>query len=126
MIANTGDYISGGLGILVTLFIGGLALVICVVWIAFPFIVRSLMNQLVALQKQQGVILTEISYKLTLLTPKKVEPPAVTEFNRFAVARCKCNVCSAPIEFKLEQNGEAITCPHCQMETTLYIPPVSA
>jgi hypothetical protein len=37
--------------------------------------------------------------------------------------KCKCNHCSQPIEFPSEMAGQAIECPNCKIETTLFIPP---
>lgn len=34
---------------------------------------------------------------------------------------CRCNLCSAEIEFESSRAGETITCPLCGMETTLYL-----
>ena len=39
-----------------------------------------------------------------------------------AYAKCPCNVCSAKIEFEPSRAGYLATCPHCGMETTLFIP----
>jgi DNA-directed RNA polymerase subunit RPC12/RpoP len=38
---------------------------------------------------------------------------------------CPCNVCSAKIEFEPSRAGETIACPHCGMDTLLYIPSLS-
>jgi hypothetical protein len=38
-------------------------------------------------------------------------------------ATCPCNLCSQNIEFDSEHAGEPIACPHCGMETTLFVPP---
>lgn len=35
---------------------------------------------------------------------------------------CRCNHCSAEIEFETERVGETALCPFCAMDTTLYIP----
>ena len=35
---------------------------------------------------------------------------------------CRCNLCSGEIEFEAARAGETITCPHCAMETVLYLP----
>jgi len=35
---------------------------------------------------------------------------------------CQCNVCSGKIEFDMSQVGETIQCPHCGIETMLFIP----
>ncbi|HEX4342049.1 MAG TPA: YbjQ family protein [Verrucomicrobiae bacterium] len=40
-------------------------------------------------------------------------------------AVCPCNVCSGRLEFDPANAGETIQCPHCGMETVLFIPPVS-
>jgi hypothetical protein len=41
-------------------------------------------------------------------------------------AKCNCNVCSGHLEFDDADVGTKITCPHCQMETVLYVPKVTA
>jgi hypothetical protein len=38
------------------------------------------------------------------------------------IARCPCNLCSGTIEFDVSQAGSATSCPHCSMETTLFVP----
>jgi DNA-directed RNA polymerase subunit RPC12/RpoP len=35
---------------------------------------------------------------------------------------CKCNHCSNEIEFESDRAGETIPCPHCGMDTLLYVP----
>jgi len=35
---------------------------------------------------------------------------------------CPCHVCSAPIEFDTTDSGKAVTCPHCGMDTVLFMP----
>jgi DNA-directed RNA polymerase subunit RPC12/RpoP len=35
---------------------------------------------------------------------------------------CPCHVCSATIEFDSIETGKATTCPHCGMETVLFMP----
>lgn len=37
-------------------------------------------------------------------------------------ATCRCQYCNNGIEFDALRAGEIITCPHCQMETKLYVP----
>lgn len=38
------------------------------------------------------------------------------------IAKCPCNHCNGKIEFDIEHAGKAISCPHCGMETLLFIP----
>jgi hypothetical protein len=38
-------------------------------------------------------------------------------------AKCTCNVCSGYIEFDPARAGETLSCPHCKMETLLFLPP---
>ena len=38
---------------------------------------------------------------------------------------CLCPHCAAVIEFDSSQAGEVTVCPHCDMETTLLVPPIS-
>jgi rRNA maturation protein Nop10 len=53
-------------------------------------------------------------------TPLPIPPPP----------KCKCNVCSQLIEFNEDgfdyRNPPTINCPHCGMETKLYIPEVGS
>lgn len=37
-------------------------------------------------------------------------------------SKCPCNNCSAKIEFETGHAGETVTCPHCQLETVLFVP----
>jgi DNA-directed RNA polymerase subunit RPC12/RpoP len=37
-------------------------------------------------------------------------------------AKCSCQICSGHIEFDASRAGEAVACPHCGMETTLFVP----
>ena len=37
-------------------------------------------------------------------------------------AECTCNTCSGKIEFNLLQTGHTVQCPHCGIETILFIP----
>jgi len=38
-------------------------------------------------------------------------------------SKCVCNLCSGQIEFENSAAGQFIICPHCGMETLLFIPP---
>jgi hypothetical protein len=38
---------------------------------------------------------------------------------------CPCQHCSGKIEFDATHAGEAVVCPHCNLETTLFVPPIS-
>lgn len=40
-----------------------------------------------------------------------------------AEAKCKCTNCSQPISFPAEGAGTTIPCPHCGLDTILFIPP---
>jgi len=37
-------------------------------------------------------------------------------------AKCRCQLCSASIEFPVSDSGRTATCPHCGMETELFVP----
>ena len=37
-------------------------------------------------------------------------------------AKCLCNLCNQPLEFPSEMAGETVECPHCKMDTKLFIP----
>jgi len=37
-------------------------------------------------------------------------------------AKCNCQHCDGHISFPLEMAGQAINCPHCQVETLLFVP----
>jgi|GEM_PF-1062275 len=39
--------------------------------------------------------------------------------------KCPCQICSGHIEFESEYVGQAVSCPHCGMETKLYAPSAS-
>lgn len=41
-------------------------------------------------------------------------------------ATCRCQHCDNGIEFETSRAGETIACPHCQMDTLLFIPPTSS
>jgi len=36
--------------------------------------------------------------------------------------KCSCNNCSEHLQFELQDAGKRIDCPHCGMETLLYVP----
>ena len=38
------------------------------------------------------------------------------------IAKCRCIVCNEHLEFDEANAGAKITCPHCRMETVLYVP----
>ena len=38
--------------------------------------------------------------------------------------KCSCNHCSGNIEFDSEHAGQMVACPHCGLETKLYVPKV--
>lgn len=38
------------------------------------------------------------------------------------LVKCRCQLCNQPIEFQPAEAGRAATCPHCGMETELFIP----
>lgn len=38
-------------------------------------------------------------------------------------AKCRCQVCNSGIEFEAARAGETVECPHCKMETVLFVPP---
>src|SRR5207245_882443 len=40
-------------------------------------------------------------------------------------AKCPCNNCSEHLEFDESDAGSTVTCPHCGLETTLFVPPHS-
>lgn len=37
--------------------------------------------------------------------------------------KCNCQHCDGHIEFDSAGAGQTVECPHCQMETLLYVPP---
>ena len=41
-------------------------------------------------------------------------------------AKCPCSICSQPISFPEAMTGQAVECPHCKMETILFIPSAHA
>jgi DNA-directed RNA polymerase subunit RPC12/RpoP len=38
------------------------------------------------------------------------------------MSTCTCNICSGAIEFESSKAGQTIQCPHCGIETILFIP----
>lgn len=36
--------------------------------------------------------------------------------------KCRCQHCNEPIEFEADHAGETVTCPHCTLDTLLFIP----
>jgi hypothetical protein len=36
--------------------------------------------------------------------------------------KCNCNQCSGHIEFDAASAGQSVTCPHCGMDTILFVP----
>ncbi len=45
---------------------------------------------------------------------------------KIKMSTCKCNTCSGKIEFEPSQAGQTIQCPHCGLETVLFIPAMEA
>lgn len=43
-----------------------------------------------------------------------------------AYAKCPCNNCNAKIEFEIAHAGETVPCPHCGMDTVLFVPYVAS
>jgi len=39
------------------------------------------------------------------------------------IAKCPCQHCNGRVEFNVEDAGRAIECPHCHMQTELFIAP---
>jgi DNA-directed RNA polymerase subunit RPC12/RpoP len=46
-----------------------------------------------------------------------------TSANQPRFVSCPCQTCDGYIEFDTSHAGEAVTCPHCGLETTLFVPP---
>jgi DNA-directed RNA polymerase subunit M/transcription elongation factor TFIIS len=42
------------------------------------------------------------------------------------IAKCRCQTCNGHLEFDPAAAGETIACPHCGVDTQLYLPPVEA
>jgi hypothetical protein len=42
-----------------------------------------------------------------------------------SLSKCNCVNCSGHIEFEATQAGSTVTCPHCNLETTLFIPAIT-
>jgi hypothetical protein len=40
-------------------------------------------------------------------------------------SKCNCQYCNGHITFPAEMAGQSINCPHCQLETLLFIPPAA-
>ncbi|MDR3573592.1 MAG: hypothetical protein P4L50_07015 [Anaerolineaceae bacterium] len=45
--------------------------------------------------------------------------------NQSNLVVCPCHLCGGGIEFDSSQVGESVTCPHCNAETVLFVPPAS-
>jgi len=43
-----------------------------------------------------------------------------------AFANCRCQHCDGGVEFEISRAGESVVCPHCQMETVLFVPPAGS
>lgn len=39
-----------------------------------------------------------------------------------AFSKCACQMCNAHLEFETARAGETATCPHCNLDTILFIP----
>ena len=98
--------------------IGFLAIALVGIWIIFPLIVWVKLGQLLDCAMEIESRLRTIVNQ-TVPTPK-AEPPQVIAPNKFNPV-CRCNVCSQPIEFERHRAGQTVVCPHCQMETRLYL-----
>ena len=38
------------------------------------------------------------------------------------LVKCRCRHCNGHLEFEIEHKGETISCPHCGLETVLFVP----
>lgn len=38
------------------------------------------------------------------------------------LVKCRCRNCNGHLEFEASRDGEVLACPHCNLETQLYIP----
>jgi DNA-directed RNA polymerase subunit RPC12/RpoP len=38
-------------------------------------------------------------------------------------SECPCQNCNGHIEFEADQAGQTVACPHCGVETLLFVPP---
>ncbi len=41
---------------------------------------------------------------------------------KLEIAKCRCQHCNKGIEFPKESAGQIVECPHCKLETLLFIP----
>lgn len=46
--------------------------------------------------------------------------------NATSFAKCRCLSCDGHIEFDTSQTGQTVNCPHCELETRLYVPGASS
>jgi len=112
-----------------------LAVLVALAWIFFPFMAINRMDKAL-------MLLREISSQLDKLTDKTAgvrdelkkqspppPPPPPPVPARPIMATCKCNSCSGKIEFNEEgfdyRNPPTVACPHCGLDTLLYIPTTS-
>ena len=43
-----------------------------------------------------------------------------------AFTTCRCQHCDGGVEFEISRAGESVVCPHCKMETVLFVPPADS
>jgi hypothetical protein len=48
-----------------------------------------------------------------------------TPDNEANLVTCRCRNCDGHLEFDASRAGESVECPHCKLETMLFVPPVS-
>jgi hypothetical protein len=94
------DQIPEAIGMAIFIVLGVLALVVALVWIAFPFIVNSHAKKITAL-------LESINSKL------QVQQSVKQKESREVIAQCKCPNCGQKIEFPYGRQGESAPCPSC-------------
>jgi hypothetical protein len=100
--------------------IGLIFVVIALAWILFPLLVLDRM-------KRTNTLLRSIDERIGLLklseVPESAKPqPTVQKIRKIS---CRCNLCSRPIEFDpaaFDKNNPTTICPHCGLETQLYLP----
>jgi hypothetical protein len=111
--------IAGGI---IGLALAVLGLVLAVFWISFPILVYSRLRAILQASVTANVYLkalTEIGYAEQIAAQPQPHAPVPEAAPRFAT--CKCTTCSGAIQFNPTDAGKTVPCPHCGIETILYM-----
>lgn len=114
---NVSDMPMTMLGLVIIIFL----VVLSIMWFIFPLVVyyklRASVETLATISQQLSSIDTGIA---ALRPAQPIEPP-------IPMAVCRCMTCSKEIQFDSTdfnpRNPPTIQCPHCGMDTQLYVSP---